>query len=242
MDDISYRAQPMTAAAKEALFQQAGGFQAEREMLARRALTTGWWVGGIGAAIGVAGMICAATLFPLKTRDVAYIAVDQTSGSVGEMTSPKDAPKLFNETTIEGALRTYVELRENYLFETDSVAFHRVTIMSAPDEQVRFKAAHDEPLAPARALRDKGYVRVDDFHFYKVGTGKAATLQYLVVFTRKEMRAGQPVPLKGDAYSATIDFQFHPEYPMAAQDRQLNWVGLQVLSYQTQAGIVGGPK
>ena len=242
MDDIPDRAQPLTDAAKEALFKQTEGFQADREMLMRTTIRAAWWIGGVGASIGVLGMVCAATLFPLRTRDVAYIGVDQTSGFVGELAAPKDAPKLFNEATIQGSLRTYVELRENYIFETDGVAFHRVTIMSTPDEQVRFKAAHDAPLAPARALRDKGYVQVDDFRFYKVGAGKAETLQYLVVFSRKEMRAGQPMPLKGEPYSATITFQFHPEYPMAQQDRQLNWVGLQVLSYQTQPGIVGGPK
>jgi type IV secretory pathway component VirB8 len=114
-------------------------------------------------------------------------------------------------------------------------AFHRVTLMSTPDEQTRYKAMHDAPVAPARALRDRGYVQIDNFQFWPVGDGTAKTHEYVVKFDRREMHAGQPVPLKGEPYTAQIAFQFHPEYPMATPDRRLNVTGLQVLSYRIHA-------
>jgi type IV secretion system protein VirB8 len=217
------------------LFDDANSFQIDRLLMGRAALKAGFWVGGIGAAIGVAGMVCAATLFPLKSREVEYYTVNQETGYAGPSVGAKDAPSLFSAQVMEAALQSYVELRENYLFETDGIAFHRVTLMSTPDEQARYKAMHDAPTAPARALRDRGYIQVDNFQFWPIGDGKAKTHEYVVKFDRRMMQAGQPVPSKGEPYTVQIAFQFHPEYPMARPDRRLNVTGLQVMSYRPHA-------
>jgi type IV secretion system protein VirB8 len=217
------------------LFDDANSFQTDRLLMGRAALKAGFWVGGIGAAIGVAGMVCAATLFPLKSREVEYYTVNQETGYAGPSVGAKDAPSLFSAQVMEAALQAYVELRENYLFETDGIAFHRVTLMSTPDEQTRYKAMHDAPAAPARALRDRGYIQVDNFQFWPIGDGKARTHEYVVKFDRRVMPAGQPVPPKGEPYTVQIAFQFHPEYPMAGPDRRLNVTGLQVMSYRPHA-------
>lgn len=214
------------------LFDDANSFQADRFLMGRAALKAGFWVGGIGAFIGVAGMVCAATLFPLKTREVEYYTINQETGYAGPSVGAKDAPTLFTHQVMEAALQTYVELRENYLFETDGIAFHRVTLMSTPEEQVRYKTMHDAPTAPARALQNRGYIQVDNFQFWPIGDGKAQTHEYVVKFSRREMHAGQAVPNASEPYTAQIAFQFHPEYPMAAPDRRVNVTGLQVLSYR----------
>jgi len=164
-----------------------------------------------------------------------HSTVNASTGYVGPSVGAQDAPKLFSAQVTEAALQTYVEARENYLYETDGVAFHRVTIMSSPEEQVRYKTMHDAPVAPARALRDRGYVQVDDFQFWPIGDGKAKTHQYAVKFERRVMRAGEAVPSRGEPCSAEISFQFHPEYPMSLPDRRLNPTGLQVLSYRVHS-------
>lgn len=230
-----HRASALTDGDKQRLYSEANEYRAERAMMGAAALKAGFWIGGIGATIGVLGMVCAATLFPLKTREVEYYTVNQNTGYVGPSVGAKDAPTLFNQQVAEFALREYVELRENYQFETDPIAFHRVTLMSSPDEQVRYKAMHDAPMAPARALRDHGYVQTTNFQFWLVGDGKAKTREYVVKFDRYEMHAGQPAPLRGDPYTAQVSFQFHPEYPMSAPDRRLNVYGLQVTSYRVEA-------
>jgi type IV secretion system protein VirB8 len=232
---IPYKILSLTDKAKEELFEQVGQLQAERVLLGRSALKAAWIIGGSGVAVGLAGMVCAATLFPLKTHTTDYFIVDQSTGYTGPSVGAKDAPTLFNEQTIQFWLRAYVELRENYVYETDDVAFHRVTIMSTPEEQMRYKVMHDNAMAPSRALRDKGYVRVDHFQIYKIGDGRQQTKEYVIKFDRWQMRSGQPVPIKPDAYTATVHFQFHPEFPMSLPDRQQNSAGLQVVAYQVDA-------
>jgi type IV secretion system protein VirB8 len=217
------------------LFDDANSFQEDRLLMGKAALKAGFWVGGIGAAIGVAGMVCAATLFPLKSREVEYYTINQETGFAGPSVGAKDAPTLFTHQVMEATLQTYVELRESYLFETDGIAFHGVSLMSTPDEQVRYKAMHDAAASPAKKLGDRGYIQVDNFQFWPIGDGKAKTHQYVVKFDRRVMMAGQAVPTKGEPCTAEISFQFHPEYPMATPDRRLNVTGLQVLSYQAHA-------
>lgn len=217
------------------LFDDANSFQTDRLLMGRAALRVGFWVGGIGAAIGVAGMVCAATLFPLKSHELEYYVINQETGWSGPSVSAKDAPSLFSAQVTEATVQGYIELRENYLFETDSIAFHRVTLMSTPDEQTRYKAMHDDPSSPSRKLRDHGYIQVDNFQLFPIGFGKSKTQEYVVKFNRRVMLAGQPVPDKGEPYTVQIAFQFHPEYPMATPDRRLNVTGLQVLSYRPHA-------
>lgn len=217
------------------LFDDANSFQKDRYLMGQAALRVGFWIGGTGATVGVLGMVCAATLFPLKTREVEYFTVNQETGYVGPSVGAKDAPSVFSAQVIEAAVQTYAELRENYLYETDGIAFHRVTLMSTPDEQTRYKTMHDDPSSPSRKLRDRGYIQVENFQLFPIGSGKSKTQEYVVKFDRRVMLAGQPVPAKGEPYTVQIAFQFHPEYPMATPDRRLNVTGLQVLSYRPHA-------
>jgi type IV secretory pathway component VirB8 len=125
---------PIQAAAlsdedKEALYRETQSFRDKSAMMDQAALRTGKLIGGTGAVIGVLGMVCAATLFPLKQREVEYFIVDQARGYVGPAASAKDAPTLFGLQVAEADVLKYVEAREDYQYETDSLAFHLVTIM-----------------------------------------------------------------------------------------------------------------
>lgn len=237
---IPQRVSAMSDEARDELYKQAQSLQEERTLLGRSALKAAWIIGGSGWAVATIAVVSAASVFPLKTHEAQYFPVDQTTGWVGQAVPAADAPKLFNDATIENALRTYVEWRENYVYENDDLAFRRVALMSTPDEQIRYKAMHDDPKSPLHALGKGGYVRVDNFRMSKVGDGKFGSMIYLVRFEYRMMRAGQIVPPKGEPYAATITFAFHPEYPMTQDDRTQNPTGLQVSSYQVTKEIVKG--
>jgi type IV secretion system protein VirB8 len=229
---IPWRARALSAAEKEAHFAEAQSYAAEMTEMARAARRAGWIVGSIGVAIGVVGVVCAATAFPLKRTQVQFIEVDRSTGYVGPSLGPTDAPRLFNQQTADHYLRDYIEAREGYVPETDDLMFHKAAIMSAPDEQVRYAAWRKSPLSSANVLGRTGYVRVENFHMSLLGKGTAKTLVYLVRFDRVEVRGGQVEPMQ--PWSATVQFQWHPELPMNAQDRLLNSAGMQVIAYQAQ--------
>jgi type IV secretion system protein VirB8 len=228
----AWRALALTPDQKEVHFAEARSYAAEMAAMTRAARRAGWIIGGVGATIGVIGVVCAATAFPLKHTEVQFIEVDRSTGYVGVSLGPVDAPRLFSQQTAYHYLRDYIEAREGYVPETDDLMFHKAAIMSAPDEQVRYGAWHKSPLSPGNVLGRTGYIRVENFHMSLVGSGAANTQVYLVRFDRTEVRGSQVQP--AHPWSATVQFQWHPELPMNTQDRLLNAAGIQVIAYQAQ--------
>lgn len=228
----SWRAVPVPPEARQHYFDEVASYSSELARTARRARNAGWIVGAIGTAAGVAGIVSAATLFPLKRTEVQFFEVDKSTGYIGSSLAATDAPRLFSEQTAYHALRDYVDAREGYVPETDDLMFHKAAVMSSPDEQQRYAAMRKAPLSPPNVLGRTGYARVDDFHISPIGSGKAHTFVYLVRFDRVVVRGGQAQPT--EHWSATIEFQWHPELPMSAQDRLVNPGGFQAIAYQAQ--------
>ena len=228
----SWKAAPVTLETRQQYFNEVASYSSEIMLAARRARSTGWLVGAIGTAVGVLGILSAASLFPLKRTEVQFFEVDRSTGYIGASLAATDAPRLFSQQTAYHALRDYVDAREGYVPETDDLMFHKAAIMSAPDEQQRYAAMRKAPLSPPNALGRTGYVRIDNFHISQIGSGKGQTFVYLARFDRVVVRGGQAEPV--EHWSATIQFQWHPELPMSAQDRLINPGGFQAVAYQAQ--------
>ena len=228
---VPWRARALTAEEKEAHFAEVRSYAAEMTEMARAARRVGWIVGGVGVAVGVVGVGCAATAFPLKHMEVQFIEVDRSTGYVGPSLGPSDAPKLFSQQTADHYLRDYIEAREGYVPETDDPMFHKAAIMSAPDEQGRYAAWRNRPVFSKRAWPHRLHT-CREFPHVTAGEGSAKTLVYLVRFDRVEVRGGQVEPTQ--PWSATVQFQWRPELPMNAQDRLFEQRRMQVIAYQSQ--------
>ena len=242
-DRAAWQAAPLTPEMRATHFVQSKSFAGEVARTGRAYRRTGFVVGTAGMVIGVAGMLCAVLALSRPAVPPRWIEVDRSTGWVGETLGPTDAPKTFNERVIEAALRSYVEDREAFVPEADDLAFHRVALRSAPDEQGRYAAAHDpkhNANAPFVVYGRGGFARVENFHMTKRGEdAKTGTFDYAVHFFKTEVKAGQvgsPKP-----WTAELQFQFHPELPMALQDRQINETGLQVIAYNSFADEVSKP-
>jgi hypothetical protein len=61
MNGISLTPEAMPAGLGQALFDDVISFRAAERKFDRERRSAGWWIGGIGAAIGVLGMACAAS-------------------------------------------------------------------------------------------------------------------------------------------------------------------------------------
>src|SRR5579863_8309958 len=85
---VPWRARALTAEEKKAHFAEVRSYAAEMTEMARAARRVGWIVGGFGVAVGVVGVGCAATAFPLKHTEVQFIVVDRSTGYVGPSLGP----------------------------------------------------------------------------------------------------------------------------------------------------------
>ena len=229
-----WTAKPLSDAAKNAKFRAVMDLAAERVILGRSAIVTGWAIGGVGVACFAASIFGWVTLLPLKTSEVKFFLVDKSTGIIAEPVGLKDAPKLFGAAVEQQYLKRYIEAREGWVPEMDQRNDHMTKLMSTPDEQARYAAAREAPLSPEKALGKDGHVSLGNFRFHPLAIGKdGETRRYLVQFDRTVWRGANQDPTQ--AWSATVDFQWHPELPMRPDDRTDNPGGFQVLGYSASS-------
>ncbi len=213
-----WTAKPLSDAAKNAKFRAVMDLAAERVILGRSAIVTGWAIGGVGVACFAASIFGWVTLLPLKTSEVKFFLVDKSTGIIAEPVGLQDAPKMFGAAVEQQYLKRYIEAREGWVPEMDERNDHLTKLMSTPDEQARYAAARNAPLSPVKALGKDGHVSVENFRFHPLAIGKdGETRRYLVQFDRTVWRGANQDPTQ--AWSATVDFQWHPELPMRPDDR-----------------------
>lgn len=195
----------------------------------------GWWVGGIGAAVGVLGVLSAAAVAISHQPAVRYTEIDDASGVIRPSFGAKDAPDHFDDRVVKHYLAEYVELRERFVWAMDPETAHRVKIMSAPAEQVRYESDRGKD-SPASRYGMNGYARVTRFVAFTLrAKGRDKTLEYDVQFVKSEILASNPTTPTETRMTARVIFQFHPEILMNDQDRLANEAGLMVMSYSSTA-------
>ena len=228
-----WTAKPLSEAAKNAKFRAVMDLAAERVILGRSAIVAGWVIGGVGVACFAASIFGWVTLLPLKTTEVKFFLVDKSTGIIAEPVGLRDAPKLFGAVVEQQYLKRYIEAREGWVPEMDERNDHLTKLMSTPAEQARYAAARNVPSSPMKTLGQVGHVSLGNFRFHPLTIGTDQTRRYLVQFDRTVWRGESRDPTQ--AWSATVDFQWHPELPMRPDDRTDNPGGFQVLRYSASS-------
>lgn len=233
-----WTAKPLSAAMKERKFREMMDLTAERFLLGRTAIITGWVLGGVGVLCLLASAVTVATLFPMKQTVVKFYSVDQSTGIISEPVGILDAPKIFSEAQDWQYVRRYIEAREGYVYEMDQANDHVAKVMSSPDEQARVAAVRMLADHPVKKLGKDGHIQIENFRFHQMAGGRNRSRSYLVQFDATVWHAGNHDPTR--PYSATIDFQWHPELPMNPDDRSINPGGLQVIAYSAKPDTPDG--
>jgi type IV secretory pathway component VirB8 len=207
---------------------------AERVILGRTAIVTGWVIGGIGVTCLAASAVGWLSLMPLKTVEVKYLEVDRSTGIISVPVSIEDAPRLFGAAVEQQYLRRYIEAREAWVPEMDQQNDYVAKLMSTPDEQARILASREVPTSNAKAIAKAGHVIVENFRFHPLALGKdGETRRYLVQFNHTVWHGSQADPMQ--SWSATIDFQWHPALAMLPGDRSINPGGFQAIAYSASS-------
>lgn len=221
-------AKPLAHAAKEEHFRKTLNYHAESVLMGRSALVAGWSVGGVGVALILVSMWGWITFLPLaRTTDRIWIA-DQTTGIIAQPLSLEDAPKSMPAASDRYYIRQYIELCAGWVPELDRRNAYRCKLMSRPDQQERYNAWRKTPDSPMNAIGTSGHVEQDNFR-YHVEPRSGQTLSYRVQYDQSSWKGTQKESTAG--WTATIDFQWHPELPMTDADRQLNPGGFQAIAF-----------
>lgn len=223
------------AAIREPLFANIIAAQRAEEQYNAERSRAGWWIGGIGAVIGLLGIGAATAIAVYQKPVVRYTEIDDASGVIRESLGATDAPDHFNDRVVRHYLAEYVGLRERFVWQMDPETDHRVKLMSAPAEQVRY-ADEKAKSNPATKYGMSGYARVLKFvAFTPRGKGRDKTLEYDVQFVKGAVLTTNLTKPVETRMTGRVVFQFHPELEMSDQDRLDNESGLMVISYNSSA-------
>jgi hypothetical protein len=219
----AWHSEPIPPESREALFRQTKSFHALQETMKRRWWAAGWIVGGLGMTIATISTITLMVTLQRWHPTPFFIAVDTSTGWVGEAVGAMDAPKLFSNRVAAQYLRTYVEAREGYLPDRDRAQWETVRAMSSGDEFERIRGlAEVRPGAREAAgyHRQGGYVQLRPILTF-AGQQRHAELHRPVPASRSEGavdRAGEAVARRHRFPVAPRDDDVH-----AGQSDQPSW-------------------
>ena len=231
---VPWRAQPLTAAAKHAKFRQVMDLRAESVLASRSAILTAWTVFILAIGLIVASAFGWILVLSRPLPPPQFFEVDRSTGIVAAPVSITDAPKLFSEATDHHYLKDYILACEGWDPPMDPANYRKCQLMSSSDQQARYIAWREKPTSPPKALGRAGFVQIENFRYHRQAVlEKSGTRRYLVQFDRTVWRGSDKV--SAQTWSATVDFQYHPELPMSPRDRDDNLIGLQVLAYSASS-------
>jgi hypothetical protein len=110
-DDLLEAPDDQYAKVRNVVFTDVLAVHAAEKQYNRERSRADWWVGGIGAAIGVLGLPTA-TVEAMYAKPVRlYTEIDDASGVIHEAYGAKDAPDHFNDRVVRHYLSEYINLR-----------------------------------------------------------------------------------------------------------------------------------
>ena len=188
------------------------------------------------------GLLC---LLPLKTIEPFVIRVDNNSGLVdvvSTLTSHGNVKLKAQEALDKYWLGQYVQHRESYQWQTRSYDRKLIALLSADNVQQDYGAETDPKANPQAPLNIYGQTAQVHTRIYAISfiahdnvTGESQTTA-LVRYSKQVKRVGEVHPVTH--WVATITFVYR-NAPMQLEDRRLNPLGFQVVSYRNDQATGG---
>ena len=193
-----------------------------------------YWVAGAAVLVAILEAIALVALTPLKTVVPYTITVDRQTGAIEIASGIRPGPLSQDVAVVQAFLAQYVLARETFDVTDLQAEYQKVaawTSGAARDQYIR-EMARANPQSPINLYDTATMVQV---------TVKSISLlsrtSALVRFDTERSNGGN-APTDRRAYTSVIGFQFTGQ-PVRADDRFLNPLGFQVISYRRDAEAQG---
>jgi type IV secretion system protein VirB8 len=191
------------------------------------------------AALAILGVVACgvgiAALAPLKEKILVPIVENKVTGLPEILSTLNETTETEPEILSKYFLTQYLTARESYLDAEASFAFHKVSVMSSPNEQKRFGLWYN-PSNPESPQLLYGKKEVAEVHIRAISLLSPGLAQ--VRFTRiaRDVDGDQTKGRRSD-YAATIEFHYEHKLKMTEADRLLNPLGFWVTSYRVDVEV-----
>ena len=232
--------------ALDAYYAEAASWNQDRVQAMRSSQKVAWWIAGVAAAVALLEAVALVLLTPLKTVEPYTLMVDRTTGFVQAL-KPLDQSTISPDAALtQSFLVQYVIAREGFDIATLNANYRKVALFSADKARSGYLQTMQvgNPQSPLFLYPRTTVLDAQVKSVSPVGPDAA-----LVRFDVFRSDSGAQPQLQ-NSWVAVIRYRYSSE-PMKAEDRFVNPLGFQVVSYRkdpealptaaTPAAAVAGP-
>ncbi len=219
--------------ALDAYYAEAASWNRDRVGAMRSSQRVAWWIAAVAAAIALLEAVALVVLMPLKTVEPYTLMVDRTTGYVQAL-EPLDQQKISPDAALtQSFLVQYVIAREGFDIATLNANYRKVALFSAESARSSYlqQMQLSSPASPLAAYPRTTTLDVRVKSVSPIGAN-AALVRFDTVRSDSGAQA-QPAA----AWVAVIRYRYS-NAPMSLEDRFVNPLGFQVISYRKDAEVL----
>lgn len=212
-------------------FAQKQKFEKDRTDFNALKAKIGLTIGGIGTAVGLAGVLAVAFLTPLKTTEPFVIRVDNNTGHTDIVKPISNAEQTtYGEELDKYWLAKFVLERESYDWDLIKNSYSTVELMTTTNLFNEYKAYITSPVSPVNLFKQTKKIKVQVLSVAFVnGLGQVRFLKQ-VLSANGDVDATIPATY----WLATIAFDYKHKIKLE-QQRMINPLGFQAISYRVDS-------
>ena len=210
----------------DAYYAESASWNRDRMTAIQSSQRLAWWIAGAACVVAVLEAIALVVLMPLKQVEPYTLMVDKTTGYVQAL-KPLDPGKITPDSALtQSFLVQYVIAREGFDFATVNQNYRKVSLFSSGTARSSYltQMQASNPASPLTAIPRGTVIDARVKSVSPVGQD-AALVRFDTIRTDGN---GQPQP--PSPWIATVRYRYSTD-PMSLEDRFVNPLGFQVVSY-----------
>jgi type IV secretion system protein VirB8 len=221
----------VTPGERDAYFATARTFDQDRLLAADRSRRLAWAVAAGATVLASCAVLAVAALAPLKTVEPFVVRVDNSTGIVDVVSALTGASGSYDDAITKYFAAAYVRVREGYTHAEAESNFRAGTLLSVPDEQLRFAALYrgSNPESPQNVWGRTAAARVQIKSISMISPAVVSVRYLRTVIRGEDSRTTHWVATLTYSYLAT---------PLAQADRLINPLGFAVSQYRSDTEAV----
>lgn len=205
----------------------------------KRTAKAGFIVGGVGLFLAVLAVTAVVGMLPLKQTIVELVTVDNHTGRTEHVTRASKTSLTAEAAYQKAMAANYVQLRERYVYPALQNDYETVQIYNSPHVNEDYLALYAGKNSPDKVYNNGAHTVKVDILSNQITDGtapdKVATIRY-----KKTIRRLADNSIRTEYWDARMTFHSDPEKEMSDTEREVNYLGFTVTSWQTDREIRGG--
>ena len=205
----------------------------------KRAAKAGFVVGGAGLLIAVLAVAAILVMLPLKETTVELVTVDNHTGRTQHITRASKTSITAEDAYQKAMAANYVKIRERYVYPSLQDDYETVQMYNSPEVNNDYLALYAGKNAPDKVYNNGANTVKIDILSSQITDGtapdKVATIRY-----KKTIRRLVDNQTRYEYWDARFTFHSDPNKEMSDEEREVNYFGFTVTSWQTDREIRGG--